>query len=192
MKRNSRTSSMSNMISIPNGGQAENVFVGKQFVPTNEATSNILVASWWKGGGYEALTDGNKVGEAAGRFSTVMATSGMMDATLDLGGKYELNTIRFYLYDTKDTITDAKKKGSIGKDLLIQIYSNGVWKDVVVCSSNAELCEYLVINSGLNNDYLEFDLGGIVAEKVRFYISGSASSDGTTYQEIECLGTKAK
>ena len=180
----------------PNGGeepaQAENIFAGKQFVPTNEATSNILVASWWKGGGYEALTDGNKVGEAAGRFSTVMATSGMMDATLDLGCEYELNTIRFYLYDTKDTITDAKKKGSIGKDLLIQIYSNGVWKDVVVCSSNAELCEYLVINSGFNNDYLEFDLGGIVAEKVRFYISGSASSDGTTYQEIECLGTQAK
>jgi hypothetical protein len=50
----------------------------------------------------------------------------------------------------------------------------------------------LVINSGLNNDYLEFDLGGIVAEKVRFYISGSASSDGTTYQEIECLGIKVK
>ena len=180
----------------PNAGeepmQAENVFAGKQFVPTNEATSNILVASWWKGGGYEALTDGNKAGEAAGRFSTVMATTGMMDATLDLGGKYELNTIRFYLYDTKDSITEAKKKGSIGNDLLIQVYADGEWKDVIVCSNNAELCTYLVINSGLNNDYLEFDLGGIKAEKVRFYISGSASSDGITYQEIECLGIKAK
>ncbi len=180
----------------PTGGeeppQAENVFAGKQFVPTNEATSNILVASWWKGGGYEALTDGNKAGEAAGRFSTVMATSGMMDATLDLGGKHELNTLRFYLYDTKDSITEAKKKGSVGKDLLIQVYANGEWKTVITCSDNAELCSHLVINSGLNNDYLEFDLGGIVAEKVRFYISGSASADGTTYQEIECLGIKVK
>ena len=60
---------------------------------------------------------GNKAGEATGRFSTVMATSGMMDATLDLGGKYELNTLRFYLYDTKDSITEAKKKESIGNDL---------------------------------------------------------------------------
>ena len=180
----------------PNAGeepvQAENVFAGKQFVPTNEATSNILVASWWKGGGYEALTDGNKAGEAAGRFSTVMATSGMMDATLDLGGKYELNTLRFYLYDTKDSITEAKKKGSIGKDLLIQVYANGEWQTVITCSDNAELCSHLVINSGLNNDYLEFNLGGIKAEKVRFYISGSASTDGTTYQEIECLGIKVK
>ena len=180
----------------PNGGEEptepENIFAGKEFVPTNEATSNILVASWWNGGGYEALTDGNKAGEAAGRFSTVMSTSGMMDATLDLGGKYELNTIRFYLYDTKDSITEAKKKGSIGNDLLIQVYADGEWKDVIVCSNNAELCAYLVINSGLNNDYLEFDLGGIKAEKVRFYISGSASKDGTTYQEIECLGIKAK
>ena len=180
----------------PSGGeepaQPENIFAGKQFVPTNEAISNILVATWWKGGGYEALTDGNKAGEAQGRFSTVMATTGMMDATLDLGGKYELNTLRFYLYDTKDSITEAKKKGSIGNDLLIQVYIDGAWKDVVVCSSNAELCKYLVINSGLNNDYLEFDLSGIKAEKVRFYISSSASTDGITYQEIECLGIKVK
>ena len=111
-----------------------------------------------------------------------------MDATLDLEGEYKLNTIRFYLYDTKDSITEAAKKGSIGKDILIQVYANGVWKDVVVCADNAILCNYLVINSGLNNDYLEFDLGGTIAEKVRFYISGSVASTGTTFQEIECYG----
>ena len=172
--------------------EPENVFEGKEFTPTSEALSNVLVAGWWTGGGYETLTDGNKVGEMAGRFSTVMATSGMMDATLDLDGEYKLNTMRFYLYDTKDSITEAAKKGSIGKDLLIQVYANGEWKDVVVCSNNAALCEYLVINGGLNNDYLEFDLGGIVAEKVRFYISGSAASNGTTFQEIECYGIEVK
>ena len=180
----------------PNGGEEpaepENIFAKKQFVPTQEATSNILVAGWWKGGGYEALTDGNKTGEGEGRFSTVMATTGMMDATLDLGGKYTLNTLRFYLYDTKDSISETSKKGSIGKDILIQVYANGEWKTVVSCSNNAELCAYLVINTGLNNDYLEFNLGGIVAEKVRFYISGSASASGTTFQEIECLGIEAK
>ena len=127
-----------------------------------------------------------------GRFSTVMNTAGFMDATIDLGGKYTLNTLRFYLYDTKDSITEASKKGSIGKDILIQIYANGEWQDVVVCSDNAKLCEHLVINTGLNNDYLEFNLGGIIAEKVRFYISGSANSNGTTFQEIECEGYEAK
>lgn len=176
----------------PNGGDEPatpvNVFEGKNFVPTSDALSNVLVASWWTGGGYETLTDGSKTGEMAGRFSTVMKITGMMDATIDLGGEYTLNTMRFYLYDTKDSITEANKKGSIGKDILIQIYANGKWSDVISISDNATLCEYLVINNGFNNDYLEFNLGGIVAEKVRFYISGSASSNGTTFQEIECYG----
>ena len=177
----------------PNGGEEPtaptNVFEGKKFVPTTKAAEQILVAGWWDGGGYDVLTDGNKTGEGAGRFSTVLNnTTSFMDATLDLEGEYKLNTIRFYLYDTKDSITEAAKKGSIGKDILIQVYQNGVWKDVVACTDNATLCKYLVINSGLNNDYLEFDLGGIIAEKVRFYISGSVASTGTTFQEIECYG----
>ena len=180
----------------PNGGEEPaapvNVFEGKQFIPTDDAAAQVLVASWWKGGGYDVLTDGNKTGEGEGRFSTVMAATGMMDATLDLGGQYILNTLRFYLYDTKGSITETAKKGSIGQDILIQVYANGEWKNVVVCANNTELCGYLVINSGLNNDYLEFDLGGIVAEKVRFYISGSASSSGTTFQEIECFGIEAE
>lgn len=182
---------------VDSGGGEEittsvNVFEGKEFIPTNDALSQVLVAGWWYGGGYETLTDCNKVGEMEGRFSTVMNnTTAFMDATIDLEGSYELETLRFYLYDTKDTITETSKKGSIGKDILIQVYSNGVWKDVVTCSDNASLCEYLIINSGLNNDYLEFDLNGMVAEKVRFYISGSASSSGITFQEIECIGRSA-
>ena len=185
----------SSMIDPNAGAEPEapkNIFEGKEFVPTESAKSQILVAGWWQGGGYEALTDGNKTGEGAGRFSTVMNFEGFMDATLDLGGQYELGKLRFYLYDTKDSISEADKKGSIGKDILIQVYANGEWKDVIVCADNASLCEYLVINGGVNNDYLEFDLSGIVAEKVRFYISGSANKNGTTYQEIECEGKLAK
>ena len=167
----------------------ENLFENKQFVPTAEAKAQVLTASWFQGGGYETLTDGNKVEEQVGRFSTVMNnTTAFMDATLDLGGNFELNTLRFYLYDTKTTITDASKRGSIGKDILVQVYSEGKWVDVISCADNASLCKYLVINEGLNNDYLEFDLGGISAEKVRFVISGSESTSGITFQEIECSG----
>ena len=162
----------------------ENIFAGKQFTPTDAAKSSVLVASWWKGGGYETLTDGIKNADnAPGRFSTVMKTSGMMDATIDLGGSYELHSLKFYTYDK--TSTGA---GSVGADLLIQVYADGEWKDVVVCADNASVMSHLVAGDGAYDDYLEFDLGGIVAEKVRIYISASSSSSGTTYEEIECNG----
>lgn len=164
----------------------ENVFEGKQFVPTDAANAEILSASWWNGGGYEALTDGNRMEDQVGRFSTKMNnTTTFMDATLDLGAEYELYSIKFYIYDASKS-TDASKKASIGKDILIQVYSDGQWHDAVVCADNAKFSEHLVIFDGLSNDYVEFDLGGIKAEKVRFFISGAATSDGITFQEIEC------
>jgi hypothetical protein len=173
----------------PNGGEEpaapENVLEGKQFVPTDAALDQVLVASWWKGGGYEDLTDGIKNADnAAGRFSTAMALTGMMDATIDLGGVYDLQNIRFYTYDP----AAGTGAGSLGSDLLIQIYSNGEWIDVITCADNASIASYLVVNEGTYNDYLEFNLGGVAAEKIRFYISASASSSGTTYEEIECSG----
>ncbi len=166
-----------------------NILKGKEFVPTADAKAQVLVASWFAGGGYEALTDGNKIEEQVGRFSTLLNnTTAFMDATLDLGTATNLDTLRFYLYDTKSDITEAAKKASVGKDMLIQVYANGAWTDVITCADNAALCEYLVINDGFNNDYLEFDLGGVKAEKIRFYISGSVATTGITFQEIECSG----
>ena len=163
----------------------ENVFAGKTFIPTDAAKASSLAASWWKGSGYEGLTDGIKNADnAPGRFSTVMAATGMMDATIDLGGAYELHSLKLYTYDP----AAGTGAGSLGANLLIQVYVNGEWEDVVTCADNATLASYLVVNEGIYNDYLEFDLGGIVAEKVRLYISASASSSGTTYEEIECNG----
>ena len=166
----------------------ENVFAGKNFVPTDDAVSSTLSASWWKGSGYEGLTDGIKNADnAPGRFSTIMATSGMMDATIDLGGAYKLESLKFHIYEV-GARTEAQIKGSIGADIIIQVYANGEWIDVISCADNAALYGHLVSNEGLNNDYLEFDMDGITAEKVRFCISASASGSGTTYQEIECSG----
>ena len=166
----------------------ENIFAEKTFVGTDAANGQVLSAGWWQGGGYAVLTDGI-MGEGVGRFSTVMnKTTAFMDATIDMGEKYVLGTMRFYLYDTKSSITESAKKESIGKDILIQVYVDGQWYDVACCANNAELCTRLVINDDVNNDYLEFDLSGIVAEKIRFYISASASNSGITYQEIECSG----
>ncbi len=170
----------------PDPDLIENVFENKQFVPTDDAKAQILSASWWFGGGYEALTDGNRMEDQAGRFSTQMNnTTTFMDATLDLGKEYDLYTMKFYIYDASKS-TEATKKASVGKDILIQVYANGQWQDVVVCADNAELSAHLVIVDGLSNDYLEFDLGGVKAEKVRFYISGAATPNGITFQEIAC------
>ena len=163
----------------------DNVFAGKQFNPTDAAKTSVLSASWWKGSGYEGLTDGIKNADnAPGRFSTIMKTTGMMDATIDLGGSYELHTLKLYTYDP----AAGTGATSLGSDLLIQVYSDGEWKDVVICADNATVESYLVVNEGTYNDYLEFDLEGINAEKVRIYISASASASGTTYEEIECNG----
>ena len=163
----------------------ENIFAGKQFTPTDAAKASVLAASWWKGGGYETLTDGIKNADnAPGRFSTVMKATGMMDATIDLGGTYELHSLKFYTYDP----AAGTGAGSVGANLLIQVYSNGEWIDVVTCADNASIMSHLVVSGGTYNDYLEFDLGGIAAEKVRLYISASASASGTTYEEIACNG----
>ena len=164
---------------------------GKQFIPTAEAKAEVLVASWFNGGGYETLTDGMRFEDQVGRFSTKMNnTTAFMDATVDLGGNYTLSSIRFYIYDAQKS-NEQSKKASIGKDIIIQVYSDGVWTDIVVCADNESLSQHLVILPGLNNDYLEFDLQNIGAEKLRFYISGAATADGITYQEIECYGVKA-
>ena len=111
----------------------------------------------------------------------------MMDATIDLGGNYDLGSLRFYIYEVKETAL-ATKQASVGANILIQVYADGEWKEVVSCANNAELVSHLVVNDGINNDYLLFDLQGVKAQKIRFYISASASASGTTFQEIECSG----
>ena len=175
----------------PDEDEDKNILSSKIFVPTDEARAEVLVASWFAGGGYEALTDGTRFEDQVGRFSTKMNnTTVFMDATVDLGGVYTLDSIRFYVYDAQKS-TEQSKKASIGKDMLIQVYSNGQWSDVIVCPDNASLSEHLVIIDGLNNDYLELSLQGVRAEKLRFYISGAASADGITFQEIECYGEKS-
>ncbi len=174
----------------PDSDEGTNILSGKEFIPTDKAKAEVLVASWFAGGGYETLTDGTRIEDQVGRFSTKMNnTTVFMDATVDLGVPYALDSIRFYIYDAQKS-TEQSKKASIGRDMLIQVYSDGKWSDVVVCADNSSLSEHLVIVEGLNNDYLEFDLQGVKAEKVRFYISGAVAAEGITYQEIECYGEK--
>lgn len=165
----------------------ENVFDGKRFVPTEQAQSVVMPG--WPGGGYEALTDGIRTQDQVGRFTTIMDKSGMMEATLDLGGVYELNNLIFYIYDG----WRGPELGTTGNDLLVQVYSDGQWIDVVVCTSNQEIASHHVSPSdSWHDDYLLFNLNGVKAEKVRIYISEAATSDGISFHEITCSGKRAK
>ena len=145
----------------------------------------MLTASWWKGSGYEGLTDGIKnVDNAVGRFSTITSASAIMDATIDLGSVYELYDLTFWLYDTGSN----NLANTVGKDLLIQVYYNGTWTDVVICNTNTESINHLVSANGEYNDYLTFNLNGEKAEKIRFYISAASSTSGISFEEITCTG----
>lgn len=165
----------------------QNVFTGKKFTPTAAAQASVLGATWWKGSGYEGLTDGiTNADNAVGRFSTIMNTSGMMDATLELDGVYKLYDLKFHLYDKGGNAVLS----TVGANLTIELYYNGVWTKVINCSNNATIGNYLTTVSGDYNDYLLFSLGGVKAEKVRVYIGASQTANGTTYEEFTCSGIK--
>ena len=157
---------------------SSNVLAGKTFVPTAEASSQIYNSNY----GYANLTDGS----LSTRYSSKNKT-GIVDATLDLGGVYELNELNIKYY------TELPSKGEfdfVGTALTVEIYMMGAWETVVSCSSNSEISEHKT------SDYwLSFDLGGKQAEKIRIYIPGCVnvgSGRSISLYEIECSGKELK
>ena len=165
------------------GGLLANIFDGVEFIPTDKAESDVI--SWTNSPyfGYENLTDG-LFKETDGRFSTKTATTSVMDATLNLGGCYALNEIRLYDY-TEDNYATASFAGA---NLVIQVYRNGKWITVYNCYSNALIAKYRVSKVDKTGfKYLSFDMGNIIAEKVRIYINGTTGKSISFY-EINCYG----
>ena len=77
-----------------------------------------------------------------------------------------------------------------GTNFTLQVYSNGAWINVFTDLTNEQLASYFVNNGVLNNEqYVKLDLGGIEAEKIRFY-SQSLTNNTVTLYEIECSGYK--
>jgi len=153
-----------------------NVFSGKEFVPTTEANAQIYNSNY----GYKNLTEG-----ANARFSTKKST-GFVDATIDLGGVYSLDDFRIRYY-----IEGSNTTSFVGSAMLIQVYRNGAWSNVVDCKSSTEILSYR--DTSLSNFWVSFDLGGALAEKVRIYVpSTQGSSYAISYYEIESRGRKLK
>ena len=157
------------------GALENNIFAGKSFVPTAEAKAQEYNSSY----GYTKLTDTS----AGGRFSTKKST-GFVDATIDLGVAYSLNDLRIRYY-----IEGSNTTSFVGSAMLIQVYRNGTWYDVVDCKSSTEILSNR--NTSLSDFWLSFDLNGVIAEKVRIYVPSTQGSNySISYYEIECSAKK--
>ena len=153
-----------------------NVFLGKDFVPTEAAEAQIYNSSY----GYANLTEG-----ASARFSTKKGT-GLVDATLDLGAVYSLNDLRIRYY-----IEGSNTTSFVGSAMLIQVYKDGNWSDAIDCKSSTEILSHR--DTSLSNFWLSFDLNGVLAEKVRIYVPSTQGSNySISYYEIECAARKLK
>ena len=167
---------------------SDNILLDKEFIPTAAANKEVHATGY----GYETLTD-DVISGSSGRFSTkTWSNTQVVDATIDLGGKYSLGEIKFYDFNGHTSSCNTSPE-YMGTELLVQTYSNGTWSDAVTCAQ-ANYGEYRQGNTSLNS-YISFNLGGIEAEKIRIYIPTNYKlSDGTmrsiSLYEIVCSGTK--
>ncbi len=158
------------------GESISNILADKEFIPTAEALGAI--PSWWSVG-YEGLTDGIMDRESEGRFSTDNV-GGIIDATVDLEGQYSLDKLKFYVY--KGQLTAA------GADLMVELYYNGTWT-TAINYTNAQLVGYLKTNDGTSLSgyaWLEFDLAGANAQKIRISSTETFSGNYTSFYEVTC------
>ena len=155
----------------------ENVLLGKTFTQISSAPSGKNTKPIG-GYGYEKMTDGifDRVTVSNGRYSSVKGGAAYAEA--DLGGIYSLGEIKFYYY--------AKNfNHAAGTNYTIEIFYNGEWTAVV---NNVPASEIKATNNNSTEGYVFFDLGGIRAEKIRFYAEASASDQYVTYYEVTCSG----
>ena len=155
----------------------DNILVGKTFTGTQPT-------SYHAGAGgdvftYDKLTDGVISSDwKLGRYSS--QTNGKMNGIVDLGGVYKLDKIRIYDFE--------QKIANVGNDFKIEICYNGAWKQIVHVANNADLISYRVSNgTSAGEAWFEFDLNGVLAQKIRIS-SIAVTSHSVTLYEVECSG----
>ena len=161
---------------------------GNFFVPTSEASKNIYSANY----GYAGLTDGI-FDESNGRFSTKVGASGVqtfVDATMSLDARYTLHNVRLYYFFEYWIDGSHKDPSYAGSNIKLEAYCNNVWTTVFNYSAD-ELSDYLVSSGpSIGNSYLEFDLDGIKAEKIRISSDNALNGKAISYYEIELYAYK--
>ncbi len=161
---------------------------GNAFVPTLEANNNIYSSNY----GYAGLTDGI-FDESNGRFSTKDGANGVQtfaDATMSLDVRYTLHNIRFYYFYESWVEGSHKYPSYAGSNIKLEVYNDGAWSTVFDYNSS-ELSKYVVTSGpAVGNSYLEFDLDGIKAEKIRFSSDNALTGKSISYYEIEIYAYK--
>ena len=156
--------------------KSDNVFSGKEFIgsePVTTAKDGTVFS-------YSKLTDGLISSTWTGRYAS--GSTGKMNGTLNLGGVYQLNKMRFYDFEHNHQFA--------GKNFKIELYIDGSWYTAVYVENNDDLANYRVtVGTGTAQSWLEFDFGGAFAEKVRISAT-SLSGKTVTFNELECSGTK--
>ena len=155
--------------------EASNIFLNNEFIPTT-AANNCVHSADYK---YIKLTDGN-FDSKLGRFSTVVKTTSLFDATMTLPASFILGELR--IYDFNPTATSANYAGT---SLTIEVCYEGEWTTVVDCASNADIVAH---RNPINKNYLSFDLSGYKAQMIRINIPSPVSGNSISFYEIECSG----
>ena len=167
-------------------GEYINVFAGKTFTGSDEALTDIYNDKPTDHG-YQKLTDGI----TGGRFSTkVLAKNATpsatrdtlitFDATIDLGGRYNLSTLKLYAYSQSGMETAL----FCGADLKVEAFVNGKWIEVAGYNQDT-----IAIEKTGSYNIISLDLGNVIATHVRLYSSDAAANGySLTFYEAECYG----
>jgi len=155
----------------------DNILLGKTFTQISSAESgkNTTAITGYE---YAKMTDGifDRVTVSNGRYSS--RQGGAAYAVAELSGIYSLGEIRFHYFANKFD-------HAAGTNYTIDVYYNGEWTNVV---NNVPASEILASNNNATEGYVFFNLGGVKAEKIRFYAEASSSSEYVSYYEVTCSG----
>lgn len=133
------------------------------------------------------LVDGIWDGWGIDRFITGIPKAAL---EIDLGGYYTLNTLKTsYLYSTE------ANGESPSKETTIQVSTDGKnWTTVIEKQPLSTDSEDLVklLDSTMHIYATEFDLGGVLASKIRIAYNNTETEQGFNLMEIACSGVEAE
>ena len=165
---------------------SDNLLLNKEFVPTSSALAEVHPDATYNYG-YAVITD-NSYAPKGGRFSTKSSSATQhVDATVDLGGKYQLAELRIFDFSAH-TEPNASNPSYLGPNLTIEAYLDGAWTTVVYCTREEYVAHRVSPSTAWGAQYLSFDLSGVTAEKLRVYIPSNISGSSISFYEITCSG----
>ena len=167
----------------------DNLFRGRTFTKGEEASA-IAGGS----ADYSALTDGVYATMVDGKEKTGIfniqvrpVDYGTIDAIMSFDTETVLNQLRLYDYGG-----EANWAANAGNDITVRIYTNGEWNEIQhytlvggVGNNLQKLYRSGSTADPVKNFWIQFDLGGVVAEKVEIVCKGT---EKVAFYEFECSG----